>query len=550
MKKLFLFLMILCATLSLSAQIGNTRLWEVRHPDQSHSSYLIGTVHSGYEDVFKMNDSIYWAIDQSDLLSVELDNSEMNYSNTVSMKSMSMDMAYLMMECVAEILPDYKKESVDSLVKLYTEGISTFYDKQSATEKTAESRNLVFDYFLVAYARFNKKEVQGIETFSDQMNVLFSVDKPQMKNMIRGFFSRTPRFKANMETDAVVIMAANNQAEEICNSFKIYTEHPVWGSYYRRLLDDRNVGMFSFFDQRHKEKSLSCAVGLGHMCGPMGVIALLEKNGYMVRPMDIESPFRQNKTTRWKPYENKYFSTTLPMGVDTVIKASSYSFAALNRFQKTNDNIFLTPSGAVFFEYKKPYNYAEPTESVAVEKADGDLVTSSDENLSFEESLERYINGELDREIPEEIEVSQGIIVDAMEGVVENAADTVGDELSDSTSQVVESETEETDEIKPNPKKYASRFVEFWSKVNAARKTSYLDAFSFDEEEDVERKIDTISLGVKGSYTVRYEDDVIFEYRPSEKSDIILQVRGDENAMKDPNILQFFRNAVLKEEQK
>jgi len=548
MKKLFLSFVIFTVSFSLSAQIGDTRLWEVKHPNQSHSSYLIGTVHSGYEGVFDINDSIYWAIDQSDLLSVELDNNEMNYSNTISMKSMSMDMAYLMMECVAEILPDYKKVSIDTLVKVYTDGISQFYDQDGTTEETSESRSLVFDYFLVAYARFHKKEVKGIETFSDQMNALFSVDKPQMEHMIRGFFSKSPRFKANMVTDSVVIMAANNRSNDICSAFKTYTEHAVWGSYYRRLLDERNEGMVAFFEEQHKEKPLSCAVGLGHMCGPNGLISLLVKNGYTIRPMNIESPYRQKKSVEWGPYENKYFTTIVPLGVDTVIKTSSYSLAAMNQFQKTKGNIFLTPKGAVFFEYKKPYSYSEESEISTAEEAVGELVTAADESLSFEESMERYINGELEKPVPEEIEVSQGIIVDAMDGVVESAVDTVTAETDENVSLEVEIDTVETDEIKPKVKKYASRFVEFWSKVNSVRKSSYLDAYSFNEEDDTQTKIDTIRLGANGYYTIQYEDDVIFEYRPSENSEIVLQIRGDENAMKDPGLLQFFRNAILKKE--
>ena len=61
---------------------------------------------------------------------------------------------------------------------------------------------------------------------------------------------------------------------------------PGMESYMDLLLYDRNRRWVSLMPEQMKEGSILFAVGAGHLPGDQGVIKLLQKQGYSVKPMD------------------------------------------------------------------------------------------------------------------------------------------------------------------------------------------------------------------------------------------------------------------------
>ena len=526
MRKLFLSALLLCMAVSITAQITDTRLWEISHPDLKYKSYLIGTVHSGYEGLFDMNDSMFWALDQSGLVAFELDNEDISISATTKAMSSSREMSYLMLECILELLPKYKNKNIDTLVSRYSNGMKTFYNKDEVTERGTNARSMVFDDFLTAYARYKNKEVEGIETAGDQLKVLFSFNKPQLTDIIENFFNKTSRFSTNMDNDSIVFFAARNQSVEICNAFDVYTSHPIWGSYYKRILDDRNIGMANYVLKNSKKESMTCAVGLGHMCGRMGIISLLEKEGYTVRPISISTSERTQRPINWTNYKNKLFTTQVPYGIDTVPERISYlGLTGFNRFQKKQKNIYVDPKGAVWFEYFIESSYAD--------RDYDEVVGDATEEESLETSLANYIEGTSDNPIRREEEK-----IKRMQEVLEAAA-----EEAISAEEISEEGANDDLANEEEKKEYASRFVEFWAKVNEKRLSDRGSIYGALDEEDKLKK-DTLSLGKGfGDYVVTYSDDVIFEYVLPGNEDVTLRIRGDENIMKRQELLDYFRKA-------
>lgn len=549
MRKILFCAVLVYSTVLSSAQVSNTRLWEVSHPNIKFKSYLIGTVHSGFEGLFDFNDSLYWAIDQSDLVALELDNEDISFASASNAMSSSREMSYLMLECILELLPEYKNTNTDTLVKRYLKGMKSF-NAMDVEEEGVNGRSMVFDDFITAYARFKNKEVDGIETMSDQLNVIFSFNKPQLTDVLRKFFDNKERFSAKMDGDSIVFYAAKNQSVEICNLFNEMTADPVWGSYYKRILDDRNVNMVNYVIENSKKTAMTCAVGLGHMCGENGIVSLLKKEGYSIRPMNMVTPTKKNRPIVWTTHKTDDFTTVVPTGVDTVIERASYlglntMLSAFSKFQKKQKNIYIEPAGAVYFEYSVETSYEDDYDT-AVGDAVEAAVSATDEETNFEKSLAEYIDGMRDEDAEENIEViwdedEENKIEDVDLNVVADAMEASAENSKEETDKDQEDENEETEEPK---KEYASRFVEFWAKVNQGRLTDAGGLYNTEEEESP--KIDTLSLGDGyGMYKITYDDDIVMEYTLPENKDITLRIRGDENVMKREELLDYFKKAKL-----
>jgi uncharacterized protein YbaP (TraB family) len=54
-----------------------------------------------------------------------------------------------------------------------------------------------------------------------------------------------------------------------------------------KFLDDRNLNWIPQIKNFVKEQNTFIAVGAGHLGGPNGVIRLLEKEGYVLTPVDL-----------------------------------------------------------------------------------------------------------------------------------------------------------------------------------------------------------------------------------------------------------------------
>lgn len=570
MKAYLLALLLVFGGLYSTAQeMYSSRLWEIKHPDLKYTSYLVGTVHSGNEGLFAINDSIYWAIEQSDLVAFEIEEekNEMNYSGTMSkMTKATRNIGFLTMECIMDLLPKYHDVPTDTLVKRYLDGMKEFYGGSVQDERGPELRSMVFDDFLTAYARFKGKKVDGIEDVQEQIKALYTYTKPQLKSIVEGYFTGEDHLFSQVSDDSVVLMAAENRYEGICTMYSEFSQDEVWGSYFKKLLDDRNHQMADYVLEHSKEEPMLCAVGLAHMCGPVGVIALLQKEGYQIRPIKIYDDYKRDRSITWHAFESDEFKTVLPKGVDSIVRKYNYGGFG-GGFMSTqisrNKNVLMTPEGAVWFEYKgKNYSYEE-----ADEEDENELV----------KSLSAYIGG-MDFEAEEEDDEDEAVsntleaVLEAVAEAVEEAAEEVVNEDGDDNKKeedlaIALDGTELTDSLingmidsmvslmgasdsngSIGQKSYPSKFVEFWSKVSDGRKEAYVQSMD-EEDDDKKSKIDTISLGKGlGNYTVEYKDDVIFEYKMPGDEDIILRMRGDEIVMKRPELLDYFRKAVLKEE--
>ncbi|MDX1685054.1 MAG: TraB/GumN family protein, partial [Saprospiraceae bacterium] len=87
---------------------------------------------------------------------------------------------------------------------------------------------------------------------------------------------------------------ANNQLEELT---QIYVDQDIeamvstigdddqLGKYEKLLVNKRNINWIPVMEEKMKTRSTFFAVGAGHLAGEEGVLNLLKKAGYTIKPL-------------------------------------------------------------------------------------------------------------------------------------------------------------------------------------------------------------------------------------------------------------------------
>lgn len=139
------------------------------------------------------------------------------------------------------------------------------------------------DETLWHHARSLGKTTTGVETFADQLGTLHKIPFEQhLKSLtwlLKNYGRQKSRLKKMMDWYAAgdirqLYQAAKKDAKGM----------------RRVLLYERNVLMAKRFEEIARQRSLFCAVGAGHLAGGKGMLRLLKKAGFKVKPVSLKKP--------------------------------------------------------------------------------------------------------------------------------------------------------------------------------------------------------------------------------------------------------------------
>jgi uncharacterized protein YbaP (TraB family) len=135
---------------------------------------------------------------------------------------------------------------------------------------------------LVKLAKENKKEIKGLETMQFQASVFDSIPYQwQAKELLKNIDS----FSVNKKEFDTMLDFYKTQN---LDSIKTMLGKSEFGSekYDNLLLNNRNKKWVTKLDTIMKKESVFVAVGAGHLVGEHGLINLLKKQGYTVKPLE------------------------------------------------------------------------------------------------------------------------------------------------------------------------------------------------------------------------------------------------------------------------
>ena len=272
-------------------------LWEIRGNGLVKPSYLFGTMHVSSKLVFHLSDSFYLALKSVDVVALEL--------NPETWQGQMMQ--------VNKIKEDYSLYIKNTDGDYLNENSFRFGSYKDDLKQALSSEPTIINSLL--YRNFKEKEDFEEDTFLDLY--IYQIAKKLGK--------RAAGVEDYLESEKIILEAYADKARE--KKKKNYD----WGAYkdfelaekiedaYRRgdldLMDslDRTVNwseafMEKFLYKRNKiqaysidtiikKNSLFAAVGAAHLPGPRGIIELLRKKGYTVRPIFMTDRDADHKET-------------------------------------------------------------------------------------------------------------------------------------------------------------------------------------------------------------------------------------------------------------
>ena len=262
----------------------NSLLWEISGKHLSKPSYLFGTFHLMCKEDIHFSNNLTQAIKNVEDVYFEMDLDDpsntfgallfMNMKNGKTLKDLYSSEDYTRLSI---FFKDSLQAPIDFIKKIKPAFLEAFIYPKLMPCKNMSG----VEEELMKIAKQNKKEIKGFETIQLQAAVFDSIPyEEQAKDLLKTIDS-IGQYKKYF--DSMLTVYKNQQLSQIEKMFNS-TE---FGMEENRdvLLDNRNKNWVEQLKKIMKGKNVFIAVGAGHLVGDKGLIALLKKEGYKLRPL-------------------------------------------------------------------------------------------------------------------------------------------------------------------------------------------------------------------------------------------------------------------------
>lgn len=263
--------------------------------------YLLGSIHAADDSIYPLNDTIMSSYNASDYLAVEVDT--MAITDDFDLQ---LELAKKMLYTDGTTIKDYLEEDLyNKMVELLKEknSYNTLYDNYKPAFFESLFENIIIvdagmdanegiDTHFLNLAKKDNKSILEIETAEFQYDLLLSnpieLDQLMLASYVDYYDSNILEMKELYEAwkkgniSELEEKLLSSDTEELTDE-----EIAMLENYNQTLITDRNYGMFKALEQYMSEnKNVFCVVGLGHVIGNDGIIALMEKNSYNIEKLN------------------------------------------------------------------------------------------------------------------------------------------------------------------------------------------------------------------------------------------------------------------------
>ncbi|HPW67440.1 MAG TPA: TraB/GumN family protein [Salinivirgaceae bacterium] len=282
----FVFVLNSCKNAGTSKQTdksnpNNSILWEISGNGLEHKSHLYGTIHIQDKRVFQYGKTVEDILKNTSIIAVEIELDKI--------EPMSAMQAMMMKDSTLDQL--LSPDEYALLEEKYTEITGTSLATAQQMKPFFLSANIILslipkdfpvalDMHLIQYGRKENKRVVGLETFTEQMELIDMLSYSEQARMLLESLTDTIDIAdildnmlnayLNMEADSLMVLIKDPSLPE---------------QFAKAMISKRNHIMADRLEPLLKEGSVFCAVGAGHLFGEEGVIDLLKAKGYTLKPI-------------------------------------------------------------------------------------------------------------------------------------------------------------------------------------------------------------------------------------------------------------------------
>lgn len=263
-------------------------LWEITSPRQGQPSYLFGTMHVTDSRVFDMPDSVLIAIQNTAGFALEVDFDAASYRL----------LEYLYAQHGEGIFDESTWSSNASAWDGPRERPDPGELFKLLERSGTQAQEVTFlDAFLYRLAREQGKVITGLESIVDQMEVL-----TDQQGYDAGGGEGNPPASRRLRLQEMIEVYEKGDLDALD---RMVNRGGTSQFFKDQVIVRRNHGMARLADSLMQVRPTFIGVGAAHLPGEEGVINLLRKAGYRLRP--VEATYTgMNRTVRDKPYQARW----------------------------------------------------------------------------------------------------------------------------------------------------------------------------------------------------------------------------------------------------
>ncbi len=278
-------LLLLTAKAQQQPKEKSSLLWEISGKGLQSSSWLYGTIHaicpqdlhfsSATVDALKQSKSLYLEVNFDDKQEVGRLQAAMLMPEPYSFKTLFAADDYAKLSTWFQDTLQIELAQLDKLKPLviYSIMLQKFFATSCAAPASTEAE-------FIKLAKEHQLPVKGLETMLDQVALFDSIPDTEEAAML--LKTLTDKEKSAQVYNRLMDAYKQGDIQSLYNQI-IETEDMA--QYKELLLDKRNRNWISTITSEAGKASTFFAVGAGHLGGNTGVIELLRKQGYTVKPV-------------------------------------------------------------------------------------------------------------------------------------------------------------------------------------------------------------------------------------------------------------------------
>lgn len=262
--------------------------WEITGNGLKKPSYLFGTMHVSSKMVFHLSDSFYHAIRSADAVALEL-NPETWQDQMFRLQNAQVNLSKFSLSKMDDLINEesFRLQSYDDNLKRALSEEPTVVNSllyRSYQPQADFEENTYLDLYIYQTGRKMGKIAAGVENYRETEKLMMEAYQDMAKE----------KNKKQIDTDGESMFEIQKKMQEayrkgdldLMDSLDKITSVSV--AFNEKFLYQRNVIQANSMDTILKKRSLFVGVGAAHLPGERGVIELLRRKGYKLRPIFMQ----------------------------------------------------------------------------------------------------------------------------------------------------------------------------------------------------------------------------------------------------------------------
>ena len=331
-------------------------LWEIKKGN-SKPSYLFGTYHISSKGVFKLGDSIFYALKNVDIIAkeVNVNNWQKEQNSVDEMQDSYAKYTDRLREAAFNKSTVARTNSIEKLpffISSQPSFVNYFLFRSNDSDGFEEE--MFLDKFISSAGFKYGKDVKGLENYMESTILYLQAQKDQA-DLEKTESKQLPGGISYKEMNDKIYDGYLNNNLDAMDSIMVYQYESE--AFYNKFLKERNYNQADSLDFYIKSgKTVFGAVGCAHLPGKDGVIEILRKKGYTLRPVKLVFTNTNELEAVKKtiiPLVNK------PQNIDDVIKVNAPgTFYTYEKSDIVKSYGYVDMANSSFYYISRLYNNA------------------------------------------------------------------------------------------------------------------------------------------------------------------------------------------------